>query len=54
MIVDECKLVHRNQVMPGMLAEDLRSYAYPEGDFHSLFYGEITAVYADEDARQRL
>jgi flavin reductase (DIM6/NTAB) family NADH-FMN oxidoreductase RutF len=53
-IVYECKTVHRNEVIPANLTEEITASAYPEGDFHTLFFGEITAVYAEEDARGRL
>lgn len=50
----ECKVVHRNDVIPANLAPDIRAGAYPAGDFHRLYFGEILAVYADEDARERV
>lgn len=53
-IVYECKTVHKNEVIPAQLAEDIKASAYPEGDFHTLYFGEITAVYASENARERL
>jgi len=50
----ECKVVHKNDVIPDELAKEIVSGAYPKGDFHRLYFGEILAAYADEDARERL
>ena len=50
----ECKVVHNNDVIPGALLPEIVSEAYPKGDFHRLYFGEILAVYADENAEERL
>jgi flavin reductase (DIM6/NTAB) family NADH-FMN oxidoreductase RutF len=50
----ECRTVHRNDVAPDALAQALREDAYPKGDFHRIYFGEIVAAYADEDAEFRL
>ncbi len=50
----ECKVVHKNDVIPDELAAEIRSSAYASGDFHRLYYGEILSVYADTDAREKL
>jgi len=50
----ECKVVHKNDVIPDELAKAIVSSAYPKGDFHRLYFGEILKVYADDDARGRL
>ena len=50
----ECRTVHRNDVVPLALAQAVREEAYPEGDFHRVYFGEIVAAYADEDAEFRL
>ena len=50
----ECRTVHRNDVAPEALAQAVREGAYPEGNFHRIYFGEIVACYADEDAEQRL
>jgi len=50
----ECRTLHRNNVEPTNLAEDVLSECYARGDFHTLYFGQILAVQADEDARQRL
>jgi flavin reductase (DIM6/NTAB) family NADH-FMN oxidoreductase RutF len=50
----ECRTLHRNDVVPEALAQAVREEAYPSGDFHRIYFGEIVAAYADEDAAQRL
>jgi len=49
----ECRTVHRNDVVPDALAQAVRDEAYPEGNFHRIYFGEIVAAYADEDAELR-
>ncbi len=50
----ECRVVHKNDVIPDELAEEIRNSAYRQGDFHRIYFGEILAVYADADAKKRL
>jgi flavin reductase (DIM6/NTAB) family NADH-FMN oxidoreductase RutF len=50
----ECRTLHRNDVAPGALVQAVREEAYPWGDFHRIYFGEIVAAYADEDASKRL
>ncbi len=45
-VVYECKVVHHNDVMPGTLMPDITSRAYPQGDFHRLYYGQIMGTFA--------
>ena len=50
----ECRTLHKNDVAPDAMAQAVLDDAYPAGDFHRLYFGEIVAAYADEDAAQRL
>jgi flavin reductase (DIM6/NTAB) family NADH-FMN oxidoreductase RutF len=50
----ECRTLHRNDVVPEALAQAVRDEAYPQGNFHRIYFGEIVAAYADEDAEIRL
>ena len=50
----ECRTLHRNDMVPGALAQAVREQFYPSGDFHRVYFGEIVAAYADEDAGIRL
>jgi len=45
-VVYECKVVHHNDVLPEILVPDIVSRAYPRGDFHRLYYGQILGTYA--------
>ena len=50
----ECRTLHRNDLVPETLVQAVREEAYPWGDFHRVYFGEIVAAYADEDAGIRL
>jgi flavin reductase (DIM6/NTAB) family NADH-FMN oxidoreductase RutF len=50
----ECRTVHRNDVLTDALAQAIRDNSYTRGDFHRIYWGEIVAAYADEDAVRRL
>ncbi|MDR3677215.1 MAG: flavin reductase [Acidobacteriota bacterium] len=50
----ECRTVHRNDVLPDALAQAVLDEAYPGGNSHRIYFGEIVAAYADEDAELRL
>ena len=50
-IAYECRVVHANKVIPQALAPEIRSSAYPQGDYHTLFFGEILTVLAEEGAK---
>jgi flavin reductase (DIM6/NTAB) family NADH-FMN oxidoreductase RutF len=44
----ECKVVHKNDVIPAELAPEVQKSAYPAGDYHRVYFGEILAVHAEE------
>ncbi|MGQ9630521.1 MAG: flavin reductase family protein [bacterium] len=50
----ECRVVHKNDVLKDELDPRIRSSSYPAGDFHRVYFGEILAVYAMEDAPSRV
>ena len=50
----ECRTLHRNDVAPEALVQAVLDDAYPAGDFHRVYFGEIVAAYAEKDAAQRL
>jgi flavin reductase (DIM6/NTAB) family NADH-FMN oxidoreductase RutF len=49
----ECRTVNRMDMLPEELALSLRGF-YKSGDYHRIYFGEIVATYADEDAIARL
>jgi flavin reductase (DIM6/NTAB) family NADH-FMN oxidoreductase RutF len=50
----ECRTLHRNDMAPDTLAQAVADEFYAQGDYHRVYFGEIVAVYADEDAAGRL
>ncbi|MEI6512875.1 MAG: flavin reductase family protein [bacterium] len=50
----ECKVVYRDDLTPDGIPSDIQTRFYPQGDFHRVYYGEIVAAYAEENARERL
>jgi flavin reductase (DIM6/NTAB) family NADH-FMN oxidoreductase RutF len=50
----ECRVVHKNDVIPDRLVDEIRQRAYRQGDFHRIYFGEILVVYADIDAKEKL
>ena len=44
-IVYECRVVHKNNVIPRELFPDIPPEFYPEGDYHTVYFGEILAAY---------
>lgn len=53
-VVYECQVVHTNDVIPANLAQEIQTRAYPGGDFHRIYYGEILTVRALPDAAELL
>jgi len=45
-IVYECQVVHTNDVLPETLDPGIMERAYPRGDLHRLYYGEILGTFA--------
>jgi flavin reductase (DIM6/NTAB) family NADH-FMN oxidoreductase RutF len=50
----ECRTLQRVDMSPETLVQTVREQFYAAGDFHRIYFGEIVAAYADEDAVQRL
>lgn len=44
----ECKVVYKQEMLPEQLAADLQQKWYANGNYHTLFFGEILATYVDE------
>ncbi len=49
----ECRVAHKNDLDPATLTEDIVRSAYPEGDFHRVFFGEVVAAYGVDDLTQQ-
>ena len=50
----ECRTLHSNDIIPAALAQSVLDEFYAADDFHRVYFGEIVAAYADEDAGKRL
>ena len=46
-VVYECRVVHHNDILPETLLPEIVSRAYPRGDFHRLYYGQIMGTFAE-------
>jgi len=45
----ECRVVHRNDVLPDALARQIVTGCYAQGDFHRVYFGEILRVCVDRE-----
>ncbi len=50
----ECRVVHKNDIIPAELKGDISATFHGSGDYHRVFFGEILSTCADEDAGSRL
>lgn len=41
----ECKIVYKQEMNPDFLSKDIIESSYADGDYHTLYYGEIVATY---------
>ncbi len=44
----ECKIVNYEDIRAGHLAEEIMQSAYPNGDLHRVYYGEILETFAEK------
>ena len=45
-VVYECRVVHWNDLQPEVLEPGLLNKAYPQGDYHRLYYGQILGTFS--------
>jgi flavin reductase (DIM6/NTAB) family NADH-FMN oxidoreductase RutF len=53
-IVFECAVVHRNDVQPPALIDDIKTEYYPDGDYHRVYFGQILNVSVDREFLNQL
>jgi len=41
----ECQVVHKLEVVPGLVPENVKKTFYRRGDYHTIYFGKILAVY---------
>ena len=44
----ECRVIYKERLVPGRVPEKDKKEWYPNGDFHTIYFGEILATHADE------
>ena len=44
----ECKVVYKQSMEPGTLDQSIKDVCYRTGDYHVIYFGEITACYMTE------
>ncbi|PKK39161.1 Flavoredoxin [Clostridiaceae bacterium JG1575] len=47
-IVYECRIVYHHAIDPNILAKDVDQTSYMDGDYHTIYYGEIVDCYPRE------
>ena len=50
----ECEIIYKKMLEPGELKKIIEDDVYPNKDMHMLYYGEVKACYATEDADKEL
>jgi len=53
-VIYECRIVHTNDVINASLHPRIVADAYPRGNFHRIYYGEILALRAEENVLELL
>ncbi|MBU5590960.1 flavin reductase family protein [Clostridium sp. MSJ-4] len=44
----ECKVVYKHNISPEIISEDINKSTYLEGDYHTVFYGEVIDYYVGD------
>jgi flavin reductase (DIM6/NTAB) family NADH-FMN oxidoreductase RutF len=50
----ECKIMFKSKVISSDLPSKIKLMYYRDGDYHTLYFGEILATFADEDVTSHL
>jgi len=50
----DCHIIHSNDFIPAAMIPDVREGAYPSGDFHRVYWGEIIECHVDMEKLQDL
>lgn len=43
-----CKIVYKNTMEPELLSDEIKERWYSDNDYHTIYYGEVIKVLADE------
>ncbi|MCJ7687981.1 MAG: flavin reductase family protein, partial [Clostridiaceae bacterium] len=41
----ECKIVYKQEMNPQLMSKNVLESSYKDGDYHTVYYGEIVATY---------
>lgn len=44
----ECRIVYKHDLNPDLLSEGVKATSYIDGDYHSIYYGEIVECYTKD------
>lgn len=47
-IIYECKMIYKHKIDPKILSDEVLQTSYRDGDYHTIYYGEIVACYRRE------
>lgn len=50
----ECSIIYRASIDESKVPESIKPLAYPKGDYHDLYFGEVLEAYADDNYDKRL
>lgn len=50
----ECEVVYKTVLEPGQLKKEIEGDVYSSGNYHTMYYGHIKSVYAEEGASGNL
>jgi flavin reductase (DIM6/NTAB) family NADH-FMN oxidoreductase RutF len=50
----ECEIIYKDQVRKGELKQEVEEDAYPNENWHVLYYGQVKGAYALHDAKVKL
>lgn len=48
MVHFECKVIGKTKVVPKLLSAEVKENSYPEGDYHTLYYGRLVSILRDK------
>lgn len=48
-VVFECTVVHKNDLVPDELTDEIKEQYYPAGDFHTIYFGQIVNITVERE-----
>jgi len=50
----ECRVIFKTEILSEKIPEDEAQKWYPNGDYHTIYFGEILSTVADQDAESQM